>query len=140
MMDVGHHCIYSTSSKSCLSQTASFMQWLLAMYSAFVVHNAMVGCFLQFHEMTPTPSKKHVPVVDCGSFTYPIQSAMQNPLKAIFLLQMHNLKSKVPFKYLIIRFTTIQGGGLAFNMNCLTVLSANAILVLVAIIAYMRDR
>ena len=28
-----------------------------------------------------------------------------------------NLKSKVPFEYLMVRFTTIQCGGLGFDMN-----------------------
>ena len=28
------------------------------MYSAFVIGNAMFGCFLHFHEMTPTPTTK----------------------------------------------------------------------------------
>ena len=51
----------------------------------------------------------------------------------------HNLKSKVPFKYLIMHFTAIQCGGPAFDMNWLTIFIANAILVLIATVAKMID-
>ena len=30
----------------------------MAMYFTFIVDNAMVGCFLHFHEIIPTPTKK----------------------------------------------------------------------------------
>jgi hypothetical protein len=77
--------------------------------------------------------------VNRWSFASPAQFASHNPLKAVFLPPRHNLKSKVPFKYLMICFTAIQWGGHGFNMNRLTVLTTNTILALVAIIAYMRD-
>ena len=120
-------------------QTASFVQWLVAMYSANVVDSAMVGCFLHFYEMTPTPTKNTYPVVDCRSFTSPAQSASQNPLNTISLPPRHNLKPKVPFKYLIMCFMGIQCGKPAFDMIWLTVLTTNAISVIVASIAFMRD-
>jgi hypothetical protein len=50
----------------------------------------------------------------------------------------HNLKSKMSLKYLLMRFTIIQCGGPAFDMNWLTVLTAIAISTLVTIIAYIR--
>ena len=46
------------------SQIASLAKWLVAMHSDSVVDNVMVGCFLHFHEMTPTPIKYTYPVVD----------------------------------------------------------------------------
>ena len=67
------------------------------------------------------------------------QSALQNLLNAISLHPRHNFKSKVAFKHLMMCFTAIEYGGLAFDMNWLTVLTANAILALKAIISCMRD-
>ena len=49
MMDVKFSCTYPTSAKNCLSQIVSLVQWLIAMYSASVVENAMVGCSLHFY-------------------------------------------------------------------------------------------
>ena len=43
------------------------------------------------------------------------------------------------FKYLIIRFTTVQCYRLVFDMNWLTALITNARSTLIPIIAYMRD-
>src|ERR1700738_3820192 len=138
-MDVGPSCTYPTPAKNCLSQTAFFVQWLVAMYSVSIIDNAMVGCFLYFHKMTPTPTTNTYPMVDCGSFASPVQSTSQKTLKTTYLHLSHNLKSKVPFKYLMVRYTAIQCGGPAFDMNWLTILTANAISTLVATIAYMRD-
>ena len=45
-------CIYITSAKIFLSQT---------IHSTSIVNYAMVGCFLHFNEMIPTPTKKDVP-------------------------------------------------------------------------------
>ena len=70
------------------------------------------GCFLHFHKMTPTPTKNTYPVVDRRSFASPAQSASQNPLTVLSLHPRHNLKSKVSFKYLMIRFMAIQCGEL----------------------------
>ena len=70
--------------------------------------------------------KKTYAMVDSWSFASHVQSASQNPLNAISLPLSHNLKFKVPFKYLMMHFTPIQCGGLACNMNWLTVLTANA--------------
>ena len=95
--------------------------------------------FLHFYEMTSTPTKNMHPVVDHRSFASPTQLASQKPLKTISLPSRHNLKSEVPFKYLMIRFMAIQCGGPTFDMNCLTILTANAISALVATITYMRD-
>ena len=89
--------------------------------------------------MTLTPIKKTYPLVDRWSFASPTQSISQKHLNIIFLHLRHNLKSKVPFKYLMMRFTAIQCGGRALDMNSLTVLTANEISALVATIAYIRD-
>ena len=109
------------------------------MYSASTVDNAMVGCFLHFHKMTLTRTKNIYHAVDHQLFASFVQSASQIPLKTISLPPWHNLKSKVPFKYLMMHFTATQCGGPDFNMNRLTVLTANAISALVVNIAYMRD-
>ena len=78
MMDVGLSYTHPTSAKSCLSQTASLVQWLVAIYSAPpLIDNAMVGCFLHFHKMTSTPTKNTYPVVDHWSCTSSTQSALQ---------------------------------------------------------------
>ena len=98
MMDIGPSYTYPTSTKSCLRQTASFIQWSMAMYSASVVDNVMVGCFLHFHEMNLMPTKNTFPMVDSRSYASPPQFALQNPLKAISLPLRHNVKSKVSFK------------------------------------------
>ena len=105
----------------------------------YVIDNAMAGCFLHFYELTPMPTKNMYPMVDRQSFESPAQSVLQKPLKTISLPMRHNLKSKVPFKYLMMRFTAIQCSGSAFDMNWLTIFIANVILALVASIAYMRD-
>ena len=65
-------------------------------------------------------------MVDRRSFASPDQSTLQNPLKATSLPLKHNLKSKMPLKYLVMRFTTIQCGGLIYDMNWFIVLTANA--------------
>ena len=109
------------------------------MYSASVIDNTMASYFLHFHEMTPMPIKNTYLMVDGWSFASPLQSTLQNPLKAISLPPRHILKSKMLLKYLTMRFTAIQCSGVAFDMNWLTVLIANAISTLVGTIAYMRD-
>ncbi len=43
---------------------ASFVAWVFAMYSAFMVDNAIVGCRLLLQEMAPPPMMKTNPVVD----------------------------------------------------------------------------
>ena len=139
MINVGPSYTYLTSAKSCLSQIIFLVQQLVSMYSASVLDNAMVGCFLHFHEMTPTPTKYTYPLVDHWLFASPAQSASQKPLKPISLPPRHILKSKLPFKYLMIYFTTIQWDGPAYDMKWLTLLTANAILALVATIAYIKD-
>jgi hypothetical protein len=58
VMDVGPSCTYCISTKIFLSQTAFFMQWLVTMYSTFVV--VMVDCFLHFHKLTPKPIRIRV--------------------------------------------------------------------------------
>ena len=129
--------IHMTKS-SLVSQTASSMQWLVAVYFASVVDNAMVGCFLHFHEMTLQHKNTHM-VMDYRLFASPTQSALQKPTKAILLPLRHYLKSKVPFKYLILHNTTIQCVGPAFDMNWLTILTAKAISALVVTITFIRD-
>ena len=121
MMDVGLSCTYPTSTKSNLSQTTPLVQWLIVIYSASVVDNAMVSCFLHIHKMTPTPTKKYIAhgelLVVCISC--PIYIA--KPLKTISFLPRHNLKYEVPFKYFIMCFIAIQCGGPACDMNWLTI-------------------
>ena len=63
MMDVAPSCTNPTSTKSYLSQMASFVQWLVVIYLASIVDNASVGCLLQFHEITLTPTKNIYHVV-----------------------------------------------------------------------------
>ena len=138
MMDVGLSYMYPTSTKSFLSQSIFFVQWLVVIYSASHVDNAMVR-FLHFHEMIPMPIRNKYLVVDLMSFAFLAQSALQNPLEEISLPLRHNLKSKVPFKYPMMRFAAIQCGGSVFNMNWLIVLTTNAISALVTIITYMKD-
>ena len=139
VMDVSPSCMYPTSANSYLSQIVSFVQWLVAMYSASILDNAMVGCFLHFHEMIPTPTRNMYHVVDRWLFASPAQSPSQNPLKAMFLLSRHNLKSKKPFKYLVMRFITIQCIEPTFDMSWLTILTANAGSAYISFIAYIRD-
>ena len=133
MMDFSFSCIYPTFAQNCLSQTASFVQWLIAIYSASVVDNAMIGCFLHFQEISSTPMRNTFPVVDLRSFVSPTQF-----LKAILFPLKYNLKSTTPFKYLMMFVIAIQCGWPTFNMNKLIVLTANVISALVATIAYTR--
>ena len=46
------------------NQIASFVQWLVAVFFASVIDNAIVGCFLHFHEMTPMPTTNTDLMVD----------------------------------------------------------------------------
>ena len=103
------------------------------MYSTSIVDNVMVHWFLHFHKMTPMPTNKMYYVVDRWSFASPTQSGSQKLYKSISLPPRHNLKSKVPFKYLMIC------GKPPFDMNWLTILNANAISTLMSTITYMRD-
>lgn len=49
----------------------------------------MIGCFLHFHKMIPTPTKNMNPMIDRQFYVSPIQSTSQNHLKAIFFLPRH---------------------------------------------------
>ena len=53
-------CI-SLSTKNCMSQTASFMQWLVHMYSASIIDNATIGCFLAIPRNDSHVNEKHEP-------------------------------------------------------------------------------
>ena len=106
-MDVTPSCMNPTYVKSCLSQMAYFMQWLVTMYSTFVTDNVLIGCFLHFHEINPTSTNNTNHMVDLQLFASPAQSASQNLCKVISLPPRHNLKSNMPFKYFM-HFTSIQ--------------------------------
>ena len=116
-----------------------FFNTMAKSHPAFIVDNAMVGCFLHFHKMTPTPTKKHIPCgkspVVCISRLIHITKIFQNNI----IIFEHNLKSKVPFKYLMMRFTANQYGKSAFDMNWLIILTTNAILAFATTIEYMRN-
>jgi len=58
---------------------ASFVACVFAMYSAFVVDNAIVGCHLLLQEMAPPPIMKTNPMVDLLSSRSPPRSASQYP-------------------------------------------------------------
>lgn len=107
------------------------------MHSSFIINNAMDDYFLQFHEITSTPTKNTYPMVDLQLFASPTQLASQNPLKTMSLPPRHNLKSNVPFIYLVMHFTAIQCGEPTLDMNWLTVLTTNARSILVPTNAYM---
>jgi hypothetical protein len=77
------------------------------MYYASVVDNSMVGYFLVFHELSPNPTKNTYDVVDDQSIVFPAQSASQKPFKTMVFPLRYNLKSKLPFKYLMMCFTAI---------------------------------
>ena len=139
MMDVGSSCTYLTPTKSCLSQTASFMQWMVTILFRLCHRQYNGWLFLHFHEMTRMPIINMYPVLDCQSFASSIQFASQNPLKVITFPLRYSLESKVFFKYLIMRFMAIQCRGLAFDKNWLTRLTANVTSTFVATIAYIRD-
>jgi len=97
-MDVAPSCTYPTCANSCLSQITSFVHWLVAIYSASVVDNAMVGCFLHFHEMAPRPTRNTYPVIDHRSLVSLSQSTSQNPLKAISLPPRQRVEPQTPFQ------------------------------------------
>ncbi len=139
MMAVAPTCTSPTSAINFLNHMASLVHWLVAMYSASVVDKTIVGCLLQFHEMAPTPTKNTYPVVERRSFASPPQSASQYPLKLTSLVQRHNFKSKVPFKYRMMRFTAIQWEGPALDMNWLTMLIRNARSRRVPTMAYINE-
>ena len=96
MMNVCTSYTFLTSAKNCLSHTAYIGHWLVAMYSVFVRNNAMVDCFLHFHEMTRAPTKNTHTIVDRWSFLFPAQHALQNPLKAISLFPCIIYNPKCP--------------------------------------------
>ena len=64
MINVGPSCMCTTSAKSYQSQTASFVQWLVVVYFASIVDNAMVGWFFHFHEMIPMSTRNTYLAVD----------------------------------------------------------------------------
>ena len=76
---------------------------------------------------------------DRRSFASPTQFTSQNRLEAVLLHSRHNFIFKLPFKYLMMRYMAIQCGGPAFNMNWLTIFTANAKSTLIFTITYMRD-
>ena len=140
IMDVGSSYTYPTSAKSCISPIASLVQWLVAMYSAFILDNAMVGCFMHFHKMTPTPTTKNTyPVVNHRLFASPIQSTSKKLSRHYPCLWGIIWSPKCLSNTSWMYFMAIQCGGPAFDMNWLTVLTANAISTLIDTIAYMRD-
>ena len=122
-----------------LSQTASFMQWMVTILFRLCHRQCNGWFFLHFHEMTQMPIINMYPVLDCQSFASSVQFASQNPIKVITFPLRHSSESKVFFKCLIMRFIAIQCGGLAFDKNWLTRLTANVTSTFVATIAYIRD-
>ena len=115
---------------------ASFVQWLVAMYSTYSVDNAMVGCFLHFHKTTSMPTKNTYPMVDLRSFAAPAQSALQNPYIALSSPPRYNLKSNMPFKYLMIPIPMWWTNPLYELAHHTT---ANARSAFASTIAYMND-
>ena len=61
------------------SQTASHVAMVAPLYSAFVLDNANVGCFLLLHEVALLPREKKNPEVDRLSTLWLAQSASVYP-------------------------------------------------------------
>jgi hypothetical protein len=73
--------MYPNSFMSFVIHMASLVAFVLAMYSASVVHKTIVGCRLLLQEMAPPPIMNTNPVVDLLSSRSPAQSASQYPTK-----------------------------------------------------------
>ena len=58
---VGPSCMYPTSMESFLSQTATFIQWLVAMYFAFICRQCNGCMFLAFPQNDSNANKKRQP-------------------------------------------------------------------------------
>jgi hypothetical protein len=96
---------------------ASLVACVLAMYSAFVVERAIVGCHLLLQEMVPPPIMNMNPMVDLLSSRSPAQSASQYPTKPWGANPLkRNLNYKVPCKYRKMCLTVIQCSMLGLDM------------------------
>ena len=70
-----------------MSQTASFADWHMAMYSTSVDESAMEVCFVVFHEIEPSPIRKMSVLIDFQSSRSPPQSESVNPAKSATALR-----------------------------------------------------
>ena len=88
------------------------------MYSASAVDNATLFCFLLFQETRADPMNWHVPLVlflsvfdlEKSEFEYPIKLHKE-------FLGYHNPKLTVPYRYLMILFTSIRCENFGFDWN-----------------------
>ncbi len=88
---------------------ASFVAWVLAMYSASVVDNAIVGCRLLLQKMAPLPMMKTNLVVDLLFSRLPPQSTSQYPSTSLDGVAPNcNFICNIPCKYWKICLTTIH--------------------------------
>lgn len=61
------------------SQIPSLHESDIALYSASVLDNETVACFLDFHEIEPTPMRKVYAEVDLRSDRFSAQSESEKP-------------------------------------------------------------
>jgi hypothetical protein len=109
--------VYRNSFMNFVIHMASLVACVLAMYLAFVVDRAIVGCHLLLQEMAPPPIMNTTPVVDLLSSRSPAQSASQYPTKPWGANPPKcNLNCKVPCKYQKMGLITIQCSMLGLAM------------------------
>ena len=105
---------------------ASFTVWVCARYSASVLDNVIMYCFLELQVTAPTPMWNEYLEIECLC-SCPAQSASQNPSRIMF---PHLLKASQRFfmlpRYVIILFTPSHWAGPGFWMNWDRILTMNA--------------
>jgi hypothetical protein len=77
---------YPKFDNSFCNQTTSHATIATPMYSAFVLDNASVGCFLLLQLTTPLPKENMKPLVDLLPETLPTQSTSVYPCICNYLL------------------------------------------------------
>ena len=84
-----------------MSQTASFADWHMAMYSASVDESATEVCFFVFHGAVPSPIRKIYALIDFLSSRSPPQSESEsvNPAKSATAPPRLKLHLFVPLRY-----------------------------------------
>jgi hypothetical protein len=84
---------FCTSVETCLSQMTFFVQWLVTVYFTSIVNNAMIGCFLHFHEITPIFIRIMYPVVDFQAF------CISHPIRITKSFQDNILVFRIQFRF-----------------------------------------
>ena len=104
----------------------SFTAWVCAMYSASVLDNTTIYCFLELQVTAPAPIWNEYLEIECLCGC-PAQSASQNPSRIVLPYPPKvSQRFFVFLRYMIILFTPSQWAGPGFWMNWDRIPTANA--------------